>query len=75
MRIIKAHNQMNYIDEIHNKVSANDLKAFESICNELHYLINRQFNDNTVIQYQNIKIGNVCIDVLSPNQLKIYCVS
>lgn len=71
MRIIKAHNQMNYIDEIHNKVSANDLKAFESICNELHYPINRQFNDNTVIQSKNIKIGNVCIDVLSPNQLKI----
>lgn len=71
MRIIKAHNEMNYVDEIDNKVSANDLKAFESICNELNYPINRQFNTNTVIQSKNIKIGNVYIDVLSPNQLKI----
>lgn len=71
MRIIKAYNRMNYVDEIDNNVSANDLKAFESICNELHYPINRQFKANTVIQSENIEIGNVYIDVLSPNQLKI----
>lgn len=71
MRIIKAYNRMNYIDEMDNNVSANDLKAFEIICNELNYPINRQFIDNTVIQSENIEIGSVSIDVISPNKLKI----
>ena len=71
MRIIKAHNKMNYINGIENNVSANDLKSFELICNELNYPINRQFIDNTVIQSENIKIGRVNIDVISPNKLKI----
>lgn len=71
MRIIKAYNEMNHIDEMDNKVSANDLKSFEIICNELNYPINRQFIDNTVIKSENIKIGNASIDVISPNKLKI----
>ena len=70
MRIIKANNRMNYIDEMDNNVSANDLKSFEIICNELNYPINRQFIDNTVIQSEDIEIGNVSIDVISPNKLK-----
>lgn len=71
MRIIKANNRMNYIDEMDNNVSASDLKSFETICNELNYPINRQFIDNTVIQSEDIEIGNVSIDVISPNKLKI----
>lgn len=71
MRIIKANNRMNYIDEMDNNVSASDLKSFETICNELNYPVNRQFVDNTVIQSEDIEIGNVSIDVISPNKLKI----
>ena len=59
MRIIKANNRMNYFDEIDSNVSANDLKSFEIICNELKYPVNRQFPKNTVIQFENIKVFNV----------------
>lgn len=71
MRIIKANNRMNYFDEIDSNVSANDLKSFEIICNELKYPVNRQFPKNTVIQFENIKVGSASIDVISPNKLKI----
>lgn len=71
MKIIKANNKMDYLDEMGSNVSANDLRAFESICNELNYPINRQFVGNTVKQAENIKIGDACIDVISPNDSKI----
>lgn len=71
MRIIKANNRMNYFDEIDSNVSANDLKSFEIICNELKYPVNRQFPKNTVMQLENIEVGSASIDVISPNKLKI----
>ena len=71
MRIIKAYNKMNSFDEKDSNVSAGDLKSFEIICNKLNYPINTQFMDNTVVQTENIKIGNASIDVISPNILKI----
>lgn len=71
MRIIKANNRMNCLDEIDSNVSANDLKSFEFICNELQYPINRQFPENIVIESENIKVGSASIDIISPNRSKI----